>query len=273
MSYTTVEIDTLIKGIELAAKKYIPKALVETYSLMVEVAQRDARERTRQQFNLSTDWIPKSIVALPITTAQKNASEKALRTKGDFLAAVYIRGSNNPKNSLAFMADHETGNTRKPQGDHIAEPGKDWMAKEFETRTGRKRKGKTAAALLDRYNKAGSKYNGTTTVTTHYPNRKKRIRGGGLRQKPGNYFIIKGKGGTPVIARRDPSKGMRAGVTEKGTSFSRWRLSFAYGLQKDQRIQATWHYYDTIYAAARHAISLCVFKAQRKHMNKDLRRK
>jgi hypothetical protein len=267
-----VDYKNTLKDIEEAAKKIIPTALIDIFSNMVQHAVVSARISVQREFNLATDWIPKNIHATPVTAQQRNAARKSLIARGDFMAAVYMYQHRTPEKDLTkIMKGHIEGETRKAaSGGNIAEPGKDWTRKGYKTSTGRRRKNKDARALLEHFNASGSRYRNGTTYTAKFPNRKKRIGKGQLRKQHGKYFLIKGKGGVTMVAKRDPKKGIRETISN-GKKVRRLGLSFAYGLDKSQRIDASWRFYEIVYRRALKAMSSGVRQANRQFMDRDMR--
>lgn len=234
------------KSMRALYEKHYPEALAMAFSEMAISGLSQARERVRKKYNLHTNWIPENFAAIPVTPEQRAAAEKSLRAHGDMLAAVYLKGAVDPRRSLGFMAEHEDGTTRRPKKKTIAAPASDYSEKRAKGSRGRPRKEWTPAEMLARFKAAGSVYENGTTITRSFPGRKGAVARGGLRRTVGNWFILKGRYGTPMIVRRSPKKGIRE-TTRLGKRIRRFGLEFGYALENKQRIEATFEFVKTVF--------------------------
>lgn len=226
-----IEIGDTIRDIKRLHGKEWPMAIAKMFSHLSKDSQVVAVARTRNVFELHSEYIPRGIRNIPSTEAQINQSAKSLAKHFDMFAAVYLRGAHDQKKSLEFMAHHETGKKRDANSswtslannEYLAMPGsayksgkKGKVRSETKTRSGRVRKKYTPTALLSRFSEAGSIYTGGTTRTPKYPGR----RPNGRAKIPGAPFIIKSRQtGRPVIVRRtqrgaSTSEGYRSGKLE-----------------------------------------------------------
>lgn len=245
------------------AKTGWPKEIARTFAIMARRSREKAETRTRNVFNLKTDWIARGIMAIPTTPSQVQAAERALARHGDMFAAVYLRGTADPKNSLQFMTDHEEGATRRPHKGNkaIARP-MPGVQKRARTGTGKLRDRYAPQTLLEAFRKAGSTYTNGTTITRSFGWR----RGPGKAKIPGNYFIIKSKRGTPIIVRRKT----RGGTKVRGASTASFKdnirsrnraksapsskpmnLEFIYALDKSERIKPRYKFGVTVFDEVR----------------------
>jgi hypothetical protein len=220
-----------------------PKAVTSAFSEIAEGARDGIRALTREKFKLHTDYVPRGINHYPDTTTQKTRAAHALEKYGDMNAAVYLRGGNDPKKSLEFMADHEHGETRTPVGKWIAVPGKDLKEKSYRTTRGTVRKIFQPSELLKRFNEAGSTFDGKTTVTRQYAAGRKR----GKIKAPGNAFIIMGKKGSPMIVRRK----------HRGQGRN---LEMLFVLKTRAEIKKAWGFVNGVYAVVRNVYGSVMVK-------------
>ena len=222
----TLDISEFMRSARRTRNKHIPEAIVLGISLSAEIARDRVRRKTKALFKLHSDWIPYKVQSIPKTPTQKIAAARALARYGDFNAFVYLRGALNPKDSAAFMADHEFGKKRKPQKKFIAVPAAHLRGYNYKTAKGKIRKRWKPDALLKRYRQLGSTFNDKTTTN------KGLVLGPQKRRSPGNAFIIMGKG-TPYIARR---------VTRKEGK----GLEFLYKLVDTAKIDPRWNFEPTV---------------------------
>lgn len=201
-----VDLSEFTKGAKRLFKQDWPKAVVTSFSQIANAANEAVIKKTETEFELHTDYITKGIKHYPATTAQQQRAMHALEKYGDMNAAVYLRGAQDPKRSLAFMVEHEEGGMREPAygvalgtsvGEkYIATPTKDLNAKGVRTSRGQMRKKYRPSSLLKRYTEAGSTFSGNTTKTA------KRVRvKGGRKNRFGSAFIMKVRD-KPFIVRR-----------------------------------------------------------------------
>ena len=249
-------VDIDISDFTRTAKLHIgrdwPKAIVGAFAKIADDGAGAARALTRGKFKLHSEYITRGIKSLPSTASQLAASQRALKRHGDFTAAVYLRGAVNPKRSLGFMADHETGMDRIPQDTWIAMPTTTLKQKSFRTGRGRVRKRWKPATLLKRFNEAGSKYSGRTTTN-------KGIRLGPRRKRSkSSAFIIHGRGNTPMIARRVGNKGNK-------------QLEFLYALKKSANIKKQWGFVNTVTTIVEYIHERTIKKAVGRMPNYDRR--
>lgn len=178
--------------------KAIPEAIVLGLAKTAQRGRDAVRRRTRQVFKLHTDYIPNSIRSIPDPHRAKAiaAATRALVGRHrDFSAAVYLRGSSNPKKSLAFLALHETGGVKRPAGGRaLAAPGRDLRRYSFRTSRGAVRRGWKPEKLLEYYNRVGAADKGSIQRT---PN---------TRGKPKAFILESGKGRGRMIVRRKSRK-------------------------------------------------------------------
>lgn len=249
-------VDIDISAFTRTAKRHIgkdwPKAIVGAFASMADDGAGAVRALTRGKFKLHSDYITRGIKSLPNTPAQRGAAERALKRHGDFVAAVYLRGAVNPKRSLGFMADHETGMDRIAQDTWIAMPTTTLKAKSFKTGRGRVRKRWKPGTLLKRFNEVGSKFDGRTTTN------KGMHLGTSRKRSLGSAFLIRGRGGTPMIARRGGNKGNK-------------QLEFLYALKKSANIRKRWDFVNTVEIIVMHIHERTIKKAVQRMPNYDKR--
>lgn len=188
--------------------KQLPEAIVEGFSKTAKRGRDAIRNRTKEVFNLNSDYITNGIKYLPETSGQKSAAVRSLKGKyKDFEASVFLRGSKDPSKGFDFMLLHETGGTKKPHSDKgsndigkaLALP----MSTKYNFRTarGRIRKRWSPQALLEYYN----------TVGPATKNRKKRSES--RKGKP-KAFLMKSQTGL-MIARRKSNKSRKVEILYK----------------------------------------------------------
>jgi hypothetical protein len=211
-----IEVDTskFLKRIEVISNTEIPGAVAKGFSELATDARDKVRERTRQEFDLHGNYITNGIKATPETSAQISAATNAFSKYGDLDASVYLRGSNDPKKSLSFMVNHETGDDKTAVGNMIAIPSTDLSGYNYRTSKGAVKAAWSPSKLLEVWNatdkgkrRRGDKLIGTTT---------------------GAPFIINTSKG-PMIARK------------KGKE-----LQFLYSLKPRAEIKKTWSFEDTV---------------------------
>lgn len=229
-SMIKVDLTAFTRSAKLIMGKDWPKAVVNAFAEMAEEGMLNVRELTRQRFKLHTEYITRGVKHYPMNSAQKNRAANALKRFGDMNAAVYLRGSNTPKKSLEFMADHEFAETREAQKKYIAFPTKTLKEKSYRTGRGKVRMRWKPALLLEHYKERGGGFNGLTTTNEgrKLGPRKKRL--------PGHAFIIGTRAG-PMIARRISRP------VNKGDK----HLEFLYMLKPKADIKKRWGFVNGVY--------------------------
>ncbi len=165
-----------------------PFALALALTRTAQMAQDAVQQRTRMQFGLHTQFIPRGV-------RTQAASKSDIRTFGLAEANVHTASR-----IASFMPVHELGGSRSPvaggtgndKGKSIALPAQDLENRKFRTSTGKISKRWKPSELLKDYNsRASSGSKGQKVV---------RVSRGGRKGKP---FIIRGRGsGVPMIVRR-----------------------------------------------------------------------
>lgn len=240
---TRIDMTDMLADLTKLYGKGWPKMLAHYIADMADDAEQAGELRTRQEFDLHSEYIPRGIKSTPSTPAQIKKVEKSLSKYYDGFGAVYLRGSSDPKRSLGFMVDHEVGFKRDPQsvwrsanGDkYIAQPAEGIKSKAYRTQTGRIKKRWRPSTLLEHFDRSGSRYEHGTTKTNKYPNRSNKAR------LPGKAFVIKGKSGRPVVARS----------ISRGSKSSGGKLEILYTLHREARINPVWRFEDTVISAAK----------------------
>jgi hypothetical protein len=222
----TFDVTETVESMRKIAKHDWPEAIVDAFGDIAQDAQKTVRQNTEIKYRTHSDFITNGIKATPVTSTQKRSAENALRTYGDFDASVYLRPSYDPRRSLAFMTSHEYGTDRDPKDKWIATPTRALKSKGYRTGSGRVAKRWRPSTLLQRYNQTGGRLDGDTTKYSG----KRQKRG---RRLPGTPFIVEGRGGKPMIARR-----VRRGNKP---------LEFLYTLVDTTKYNKTWEFTDTVY--------------------------
>lgn len=243
-----IDMTDLLGDIKRLYGKGWPKMLAAYIGDMAEDADDAATLRTRGEFDLHSEYIPRGIRSTPGTPAQLRKVENSLKRHYDGFGAVYLRGSADPKRSLGFMAHHEIGFKRDPESiwrsaqnkKYIANPGAGLRDKSFRTQTGKVRKRWKPATLLDRFEQSGSRYEHGTTKTNKYPGR----RNPGAGTVPGKVFLIRGRNsGAPVVVRR---------VSRGGGEEGKGKLETLYHLSDSAEIKGgVWRFEDTVIHTAK----------------------
>jgi len=224
--------------------KEFPQKIVNAFSELAYKGARRVRIATRSKFKLHSRYIPNAIKSIPLNEAQKSAAQKAVRRYGDVFAAVYLRGANTPKRSMDFMALHEEGGIKKPHEGRsaLAIPTTTLKRKPgFKTAKGRVRKRWKPNTLLEKFKSRGSVFNGQTTTN------KGIVMGPQSGRVPGHAFIIAGKGGTPMIARRKTRRGDR-------------NLEFLYALENRAKIKRRWDFESNVWKSVRSRYDKVIIK-------------
>jgi len=202
-----------------------PNFVVNGFSDVANHAKSSVHKLTRQRFNLHSSYITDGIRSYPRTGGQKSRAAAALKRFGDMNAAVYVRPSRSYKNSLEFMADHETGEDRTAQNKYIAVPTKTLKKKDYRTNKGRIKRSLKPKNILKRFNDVGSVFNGSTTTTKRGRTKRRRL--------PGAAFIMQGKSGRPFIAR----------AARRGSN----PLEFLYMLVRKVDIKKSWGFAEQVW--------------------------
>jgi hypothetical protein len=220
-----------------------PRTVVNALADIADEGAQAVRARTKRVFDLHSDYIPRGVKSIPKNAQQKTAAATALEKYGDFQAAVYLRGSTSPRQSLEFMTDHEQGTIRTPHGELIAVPMKGLKKYAYRTSSGAIRKRWKPATLLQRYSSTPAQFDfagGRTTTAKNYKGPRK-------RRQPGNAFIIRLKSGSPAIVRRTDTGGHK-----------KRNLEFLYVLKPKEKIKEQWRFVETVRAVTlRRAGQLC----------------
>jgi hypothetical protein len=161
-----VKSDKTLKAMKLFNAKQFPFAYAKALTETAEAGVQAGRQRTRDEFDLHTEFVPKGIA--------KQSAKKADVKRGRATAVVFTKDR-----ISSFMPIHEYGGTRKPaatkqhdKGRRLTIPGKG-LPKTADTKTGKRKKRWIPSHLLHESN---------------------------AKRKP---FIVRGKNsGMPVIVRR-----------------------------------------------------------------------
>lgn len=212
-SHSQIKITALTKdarrSLSSLERDQFPFALAKTLTEIAGMAVIAVRKKTRQEFDLHTEFIPKGITR---TRAQK----KDVKNKGIGETVVYTK----PIIS-GWMPIHETGGNRKAhsglgkdKGKYLTIPAQDLLKRAYKTGSGKARKRWKPSTLLSQYKGRNVSYSGGMTRPTR----------GGRKGKP---FIIRGKGSNvPIIVRR------------KGTQ--RYPLELLYIFSRKARYKPVW---------------------------------
>jgi hypothetical protein len=223
----------------------VPKAIIAGFAEIADLGRRRVRVRTRSVFKLHSSYILNGIRSIPGVRGSKGAerqAEAALRgltgKYHDFQAAVFLRGSNSPKKSLGFMADHEFGRKRKPhKGRALALPRTGVTIKAFRTSKGRvKRRYKPETVI--------KKIKAQATNT-----RKRRW---GRYRKPRPFLVTFKSGRRAIAVRKDKTK--RAFVRESGDTGA----LLLYEFQKDADIKKRYGFEETVHETTKRNIKLII---------------
>lgn len=223
------------KGARKHLGKDWPKAVVKSFAKIAEIATVDNRKMTKQKFKLHTDYITQGIRYYPKTTSQKERAEKALKRFGDMNAAVYLRGSRTPAKSLEFMAHHEYGEEREALKKWIAIPMTDLRKRNYKTGRGMVKLRWRPERLLRTFRERGSSFGPGDKTTTN-----RGLHLGPIKDRlPGAAFLIRSRGGDPMIVRRIS----RASGASKGD------LEFLYIFKESATINKNWDFVSNVYSS------------------------
>lgn len=231
----------------------VPMAVISGFAQTAERARDSVRDRTRQVFNLHSDYIPNAVLSIP-SRKWKNRKKRSGWMKGqrqyaaalkgltgkyhDFQAAVFLRGSASPKKSLDFMAVHEYGGMRPAVEGQLAIPRKGVTKKKYRTGLGRVKSIYLPAKMLARYNAMASLQFSPMGGSNFYLHPKQR-RQKGRRKKP-EAFIIKSKFGHGAIIVKRRFKRTWAGK-------QRTPLDIMYKFLPTVHISKRWNFVSTVY--------------------------
>ena len=203
-------------------KRQWPFAMTKAITALATKSRDDVRKRTRQVFDLHTEFIPRNIKA-------KNASISQLKNTGTTEADVHMT------DKIAFMSIHEKGGEKRAQGGALAVPAKDLESKNF--RTGR-------GSVRSRWKVREILANNRKTF--------RNIGGGKIRVAP------KGRKGKAFVAHGQTS-GVGMVVRRKGRS--RYPLEYFYSFQDSVTIKPAWQFESTVRRRVRRSYNIELRKA------------
>ena len=207
-----LEVDEFRESWETWRNAKWPEAVARGFGALARMARDKMRDRTRQVFDLHTDYIPQAIRSTPDNSSQISAAARAFGKYGDLQASVYLRGGSGNK-SMEFMLPHETGEDKVPQAGSLAIPSTDLEGYSFRTGRGATKRAWKPGKLLEIYNQ-----------TNHGKERRMEKRAGSV----GAAFVMQTNKG-PMVARR------------KGKD-----LQFLYSFKERADIKPVWDFEDTI---------------------------
>lgn len=217
----------------------IPKAIIDGFAKTAQTARDVMRARTRILFKLHSDYITNGILSIPsrdwksrgkttgeeIGNRQFSAALKGLTGRHrNFQAAVFLRGSNNPKKSLAFMVVHETGGDKKAFIGALALPRSGVTRRAFRTGKGAVKRSYKPSVLLKHW-KSQKPHGGMVG------------RKWGVRKAP-TAFVMESKFGGQIVARRR-------------FKTKRTPLDILYKFQKSAKITRRWRFEETVVSVAK----------------------
>lgn len=224
-----------IKDLNAMQRKHLPFVLAKTLTQTAKGAAGRVKMRTRQEFKLHSEFIPRGIRIRP---AQKADLVRYGFIEADVHTAPLISG---------FMPLHETGGTKRPhatgmkdRGASLALPASGVTSRAFKTRSGRVRKRWKPKELLKAYNE-GLRYGPGSRVSRS---------GKGGRRKA---FITRSSTGTPIIVRR--------------RSKARLPLEVLYSFIPRAQIDASWRFEPTV----RRYVSFAIDKKFQRNMSQAIR--
>lgn len=186
------DVSDFLRNVDAALPK-VAEAIVRGVANTAQRARDEVRAVTKREFELHSDWIPGAIRSIPDpgkTKAVAAASKALMGRHRDFKATVYLRGANDPKKSLGYMVEHETGGIRRSaRGRSLAAPGRGLEKYMFKTSRGAVRKNWKPAKLLEYYNQVGPAGKGSK-------------RHGKTRGKP-KPFIMQTARGRMIVRRQN----------------------------------------------------------------------
>jgi hypothetical protein len=196
-------------------KEQFPFALAKTLTDVANMAVIAVQKRTRQEYDLKTEFIPKGI-------GRTVAKKKDIKTTGVGTTVIYTK----PIIS-GWMPIHEVGGQRKPvasgsgdKGVSLTIPAQDLLKRAYMTSTGAVKKQYKAKVLLLNYKMRNVSHSGG--LIRH-----------SVGGRKGKAFIIRGKGSNVgMIVRR---KGKR-----------RYPLEILYIFSRRARYRPTWRFEKTV---------------------------
>jgi len=206
------------RGLSDLEKNQFPYALAKTLTEVAQFAVMAVRARTRQEFDLHGEFIPRGI-------SRTFAKKSEVRNTGVGTTVVFTK----PIIS-GWMPIHETGGARganvgagsgRDKGKYLSIPAKDLLMRSYRTGSGKVRQRYKPSVLLQGYSKTRnvSMSGGLVRPT----------RGG----RKGQPFIIRGKGsGVPMIVRRKSPK--------------RYPLELLYIFAKKAKYKKVWRFEKTV---------------------------
>lgn len=211
---------TAKKDLDDLQKEQLPFAFAKTLTRVAKIAQVNVQARTRQYFELNSEFIPRGIGIIP-------AKKSDIKSMGHASSSVITKDR-----ISTFMPIHETGGIRNPSpfgGSHdkgraLAIPGKHLASRSYKTATGKIRKRWKPSTLLDK----GRPHSKSRTRKTRNVTR------GGRKGVP---FIINGaRSGVPMIVRRIGKK--------------RYPLEILYVFTSKAKIPSGWRFEETVRSVA-----------------------
>lgn len=214
-----------IEDLSYIEREQFPFAYASALTRIAEEGAEAVRQITAERFELKTDFIPKGI-------SKSSAKKSDIRAGRPAYAVVFTK-----ERISSFMPKHEEGEERRPEsaslgggsdkGKALALPGKgvggsqfatSKQARErFETGTGKIKRSKTPAKMLERYNRGGDLQ------------RARKVGRGGRKKSP---FVVTTKNGMPMIVRRVGKK--------------RYPLEILYVFRSSAKFEANWGMAETV---------------------------
>lgn len=175
------------KALSDVEKQQFPYALAKTITEVAQIAVKMVQQRTRQEFDLKTEFIPKGI-------ARTSAKKSDIRTKGEGTSVIFTK----PLIS-GFMPIHERGGVRRPvakgsgdRGKALSIPARDVLKRSYRTGRGAVRKQWKPSSLLEGYKQQRLPASVYSQVIL-----------GKVRKTKGRAFVTRLRSsGVAVIARR-----------------------------------------------------------------------
>lgn len=224
----TLELQSFQTALALYFDKSYPEATARGFGEVARRARNAIRERTRQVYDLHSDFIPRGIWSTPDREVQIRAAARSFAKYGDLEAAVFLRPANGKeKNSLKFMIPHETGEAKTPKGKALAIPAQGLEGYQSKTGSGATKKAYRPAQLLSGYNSGKSTLPAAVVAdminnpSSHNPNNRK-----------GQPFIIKSSKGVALLVRRK--------------SGNRLPLDVLYSFKPRAQIRSDWEFETTV---------------------------
>ncbi|MCB2199650.1 phage tail protein [bacterium] len=203
-----------LRDLNWLEKEQLPFAFAQTLTQVAKDAQGAVQRRTRRQFDLHGEFIPRGI---RITAARKGDLKRYGIAQADVHTADRIS---------SFMPHHERGEKRFPRGRRIAVPGADLRKKAYRTGSGKVRARWKPARLLQDYE--GPHTGGRS-----------RADGGTRKRRTAKAFLMTMKGGKLAIVRR------------RGRD--RRPLDVLYWLVRSADIRRGWRFEETVKMTVEHS--------------------